>query len=144
MLPMSSQVSAHDYRKDVSPVSPVPVRGRGDPAAYSPEREPLPEPLPPTMPVAESSGVGSGSATGRAGPAPAPVQPSSAALRQSLDSATADLPSGDIQSESLKVCMRFAVRCINVGKKRTSRQRLDSTTAKIAMPGHPVGEDIYG
>lgn len=49
------------------------------------------------------------SSKGRAGPSPALVQPSAAALRRRLDDATADLPPSNVQAESFKVriCLPF-------------------------------------
>ena len=72
-------------------MSPVPVRQRGDPAAYNRERE-LAQPLQPTP-------------AGQAG-SPAAVPPQSSAVsgaQQGAGSLTADLPSGQQQAESFKV-----------------------------------------
>jgi hypothetical protein len=76
----------------VTPVSPVPVRQRGDPAFYSQERK-VPQPMQPTP----------GGHPGSPQPASSWAQPSVGfSIQQGVGSLTADLPSSQQQADSLK------------------------------------------
>ena len=90
----------HVCRQDAAaPVSPVPVRQRGDPAFYSRERK-VPQPMQPTP----------GGQPGSPQPASSWMQPASSwmqpsvgfSIQQGAGSLVADLPSSQQQADSLK------------------------------------------